>query len=368
MKVLGFMTGTSLDGIDMAVIETDGETIHDLLQHDEYPIPDWVREPVLKATHDALEWPRDRDEPDSFEPARKAVTEYHIEALNRFAKAHDILLESLDLIGVHGQTVHHQRPQKGMIGRTVQLFDSQLFTKAIKRPLVYDFRSNDIAYGGEGAPLAPVYHRALAKRFGLKGDVVIVNLGGVANITVVRGDDLIALDTGPANGMMDLWMQKHQAGRYDKDGQLAAKGQIDPVGLETLLSHHYFQSPPPKSLDRYDFSLETINHLGLEDGLATLSAFTAQSLKAGIDITGAQPQHIVLCGGGRLNSHLVCQIQNLLAPAQVILAEDLGWRGGAIEAEAFAYLAARSYMGLPISYPTTTGVPKALTGGLFRPE
>jgi anhydro-N-acetylmuramic acid kinase len=365
MKIIGFMTGTSLDGIDIALIETDGEAILALGAYDEYPIPDWVRQPVLLATHEAMTWPKGATEPQSFNLARQAVTDLHIKAFERFILENEIDPQSIDLIGVHGQTILHQRPKKGENGRTIQLFEPSRFAEAVKCPVISDFRSNDMQNGGEGAPLAPIYHRALVQRSGLKGDIVVVNLGGVANITVVRDSDLIALDTGPANGMMDLWVQSQSDQRYDKDGALAAKGQVDRAALQALVTHDYFKAPAPKSLDRYDFSLNHVKHLSLEDGLATLSAFTRESLKQGIEITNAKPQSVILCGGGRMNRHLVEGVITDLTPAKVLMAEDLGWRGGAIEAEAFAFLAARSFKGLPLSYPKTTGVKAELSGGII---
>jgi anhydro-N-acetylmuramic acid kinase len=366
MQVLGFMTGTSLDGIDMAVIDTDGKLSLEFGPYFEAPIPEDVRELMLKATKAALNWPRGAPEPELLATACAAITQAHIEAGQAFLAT---LSRSVDLIGVHGQTVLHERPKAGVKGRTLQLFDGQAFADAMGVPVICELRQADIEAGGEAAPLAPVYHQALVAKSGLELPCVVVNLGGVANITYVSQADPLAFDTGPASGMMDLLVQGHDYGRYDEDGRLAARGQPDLSIVEAYMAHDYFSAKPPKSLDRYDFSLDPVAHLSLPDGVATFSAFTVKSLVAGIKLLPQAPKTVVICGGGRQNPHLMTKITQAMSPVKVLKAEDLGWRGGAIEAEAFAYLASRSLQGLPISYPTTTGVQAPMTGGkLYKPK
>ena len=370
MKVLGFMTGTSLDGIDMAVLDTDGEAQLDFGAWAEKPMPPATRTLLEATIKAALQWPRGGEEPAIFAEARSALVDYHLQASGEFLQARGLKYSDFDALGVHGQTVLHERPKGGVKGRTVQLFDGQAFADATGVPVVCDFRQADIEAGGEAAPLAPVYHRALAEAAGLDLPVVVVNLGGVANITLIDENlNLTALDTGPANGLMDQWMRLHKRGDYDHEGQIAALGQVNPAVLATYMAHPYFQAKAPKSLDRYDFTLEGVQGLSVEDGMATLSAFTLHSLLAGISAVGARPKTVILAGGGRHNGFLVSQITAALSPARVISAEALGWRGGAIEAEAFAYMAARTLKGLPISFPGTTGVKAPLTGGrVYRPE
>lgn len=364
MKVLGFMTGTSLDGIDMAVINTDGEAQLDFGPWAELPMPSKTRTLLEATVKDALDWRRGAPEPMIFNEARAALVDWHVQALGDFLAANGLSNGDLDLMGVHGQTVLHERPRDGVPGRTVQLFDGQAFADATGVPVVCDFRQADIAAGGEAAPLAPVYHRALAQKAGLDLPAVVVNLGGVANITLIDESlELTAMDTGPANGLMDQWMRRHGRGDYDFEGRIAATGRAHDDIVAAYMAHPYFQAVAPKSLDRYDFTLDLVAGLSCEDGMATLSAFTVQSLLAGISAIGAQPKSVILAGGGRQNAFLVSQIRHALSPATVILAEDLGWRGGAIEAEAFAYMAVRSLKGLPISFPSTTGVKAPLTGG-----
>jgi anhydro-N-acetylmuramic acid kinase len=364
MKVLGFMTGTSLDGVDMAVLDTDGEAQLIFGPWAEKPMPRATRGVLENAVKAALAWPRGADEPAIFAEARRVIVDLHLQAMDEFLSDNGLNLNDFEAIGVHGQTVLHERPKGGVPGRTVQLFDGRRFAEETGVTVVCDFRQADIAAGGEAAPLAPVYHRALVQAAGLDAPVVVVNLGGVANITVIDEEGgLTALDTGPANGLMDQWMRAHDRGDYDHEGRIAASGRVDEQALAAYMGHPYFAAGAPKSLDRYDFTLATVQHLSFEDGLATLSAFTLQSLLAGIRLTGAQPKTVVLAGGGRHNAFLVARIKAALAPACVVTAEDLGWRGGAIEAEAFAYMAVRRLRGLPISFPGTTGVKTPLTGG-----
>ena len=364
MKVLGFMTGTSLDGVDMAVLETDGEAKLTFGPWAEMPMPVDTRTVLEDTVKAALAWPRGAAEPEIFNRARRLLVDYHLQAATEFTRHNHLKVQDFDALGVHGQTVLHERPKDGVLGRTVQLFDGQLFADLTGVPVVCDFRQADIQAGGEAAPLAPVYHRALVQNAGLDLPLVVVNLGGVANITVLAEDGLTAMDTGPANGLMDQWMRRHNRGDFDHEGRIAASGMVHADVVATYLSHPYFSAKAPKSLDRYDFTLDRIDSLSFEDGMATLSDFTLQSLLLGIRSVGITPETVVLAGGGRHNKHLVDQITAALSPAKVMLAEDLDWRGGAIEAEAFAYMAVRSLKGLPISFPGTTGVKAPLTGGV----
>jgi anhydro-N-acetylmuramic acid kinase len=221
-----------------------------------------------------------------------------------------------------------------------------------------------VAAGGEGAPLAPIYHAALVRRSKLPLPVAVLNLGGVANITLITADEsaLMGFDTGPANGMIDLLVQARTDARYDRDGALASAGRVDEAALARLLDHPYFAAPPPKSLDRFDFSLDPVSALGLEDAAATLTAFTAEGVRLGIAACPEPPTRLIACGGGRHNPALMAALRER-AGVPVTTAEDEGWRGDAIEAEAFAYLAARRARNLPISFPGTTGVPAPMTGG-----
>lgn len=362
------MTGTSLDACDMAILETDGETISAFGAAGERKLSEETRAIALEATHAAMEWPRGAPEPEVFAAAAAAVAREHFEAAEGFLAANGLSWGDIDLMGMHGQTVLHERPQDGRVGRTVQLGDAQWLADAAGVPVAYDFRTADVAAGGEGAPLAPIYHLARAQASGMSAPLAVLNVGGVANVTFWSGgEEIAAFDTGPGNGMIDLLMQSRGAGRYDPDGKYASVGQVDQGVLNGLLAHAYFQAPPPKSLDRYDFSMEPLESLRLEDAAATLVAFTAEAVKLGFEVMGGTPTELVVCGGGRHNPVLMKAFAERLS-VPVTTAEDHGWRGDSIEAEAFAYLAARTVRGLPISYPRTTGVSAPMTGGrIARP-
>jgi anhydro-N-acetylmuramic acid kinase len=363
MRVLGFMTGTSLDAVDMAVLETDGETIQAFGPAGERKLTESVRNLLLKTTDQARAWPRGVPAPAIFAEAEAAVAREHFEAADQFLADHDLEWSDIDLVGMHGQTVLHERPTPERVGRTVQLGDAQGLADRCGVPVAFDFRTADVAAGGEGAPLAPVYHRARALASGLALPVAVLNVGGVANVTLIgEDDDLLAFDTGPGNGMIDLLLQAHGAGRYDEGGRLAASGWVDEEVLQTLFDHPYFAAPPPKSLDRYDFPIDAVADLSLPDAAATLVAFTARTVALGVAQARQRPTALIVCGGGRHNPQIMKAMAEVV-PCPVQAAEAYGWRGDAIEAEAFAYLAARTAKGLPISFPGTTGVKAPMTGG-----
>ena len=363
MRVLGFMTGTSLDAVDMAVLETDGEAISAFGPAGERKLTDATRDIMLEATKQALAWPRGAPEPAIFAEAARAGAEEHFAAAEAFLAANGLAWSDIDLIGMHGQTVLHERPQEGRVGRTAQLGDAGLLARKTGVPVAYDFRTADVAAGGEGAPLAPIYHLARARASGLEAPLAVLNVGGVANVTFWSGgDDIAAFDTGPGNGMIDLMVQARGAGRFDDKGRYASVGQVNAGVLAGLLGHPYFAAPPPKSLDRFDFSLEPLEKLELEDAAATLVAFMAEGVRLGFEMMGQTPTEMIVTGGGRHNPEIMKALAERL-PMPVKTAEEHGWRGDSIEAEAFAYLAARTARGLPISFPKTTGVPMPLTGG-----
>jgi len=368
MRVLGFMTGTSLDAVDMAVLETDGEAIAAFGPAGERKLSDATRDIMLEATQEALAWPRGAPEPAIFAEAARVGAEEHFAAAEGFLAAHGLSWSDLDLIGMHGQTVLHERPKEGKPGRTVQLGDAALLASRTGVPVAFDFRSADMAAGGEGAPLAAIYHVARAQASELAAPLAVLNVGGVANVTFWRGsEEFSAFDTGPGNGMIDLMVQARAAGRFDDKGRYASVGRVNAGVLAGLLAHPYFRAPPPKSLDRFDFSLEPLEPLELEDAAATLVAFMAEGVKLGFETLGEAPTEVIVTGGGRHNPEIMKALTERL-PCPVTAAEDHGWRGDSIEAEAFAYLAARTAKGLPITFPSTTGVKKPMTGGrIVRP-
>lgn len=368
MRVLGFMTGTSLDAVDMAVLETDGETIEAFGPAGERKLSAAARKVILAATEAALAWPRGAPEPEVFAEAAAAVAREHFEAAEAFLEKNDLAWRDIDLIGMHGQTVLHERPEDGRIGRTVQLGDAAWLAEQTGVPVAFDFRSADMAAGGQGAPLAPIYHLARARASEMTPPLAVLNIGGVANVTLWPDvGELVAFDTGPGNGMIDLLCQARGAGRFDDKGNYASVGLVDESILRSLLAHRYFDAPPPKSLDRYEFSLEPLEGLKLEDAAATLVAFTAEAVRMGFEKLETSPREVIVCGGGRHNPEIMKALRERLR-GEVKTAEEVGWRGDSIEAEAFAYLAARTARDLPISFPKTTGVATPMKGGrIVRP-
>jgi len=360
--VAGFMSGTSLDAVDAAMILTDGVQILEFGPVAERKYSPEERAILQDAVNRARAWNWDGEQPD-FSHACQVLTRTHKDAFDKMLESWNGPLPAI--AGIHGQTVLHRRPKDGAKGATLQILDAVNLQAALGVPLAYDFRSADVAAGGEGAPLAPIYHQALLARSGYT-NAAALNLGGVANITICSGDgSLLAFDTGPANGPIDEWIEGHDAGTYDKDGALAGAGRVHEGLLAQVLDHSYFDETPPKSLDRYDFNANLVRGLSLEDGAATLAALCAGSVARGFEYAGTQPDQLIVCGGGRHNPALMAMLAER-APCNVHSAEEAGWRGDSIEAEAFAFLAVRTLRGLPISFPNTTGVKKAMAGGVFR--
>jgi len=365
LRVLGLMSGTSLDGIDLAVLETNGETITAVGAEGSASYRAETLALVKAAIADALQWPRGAPVPPSFAPAEHAITQDHANAIAAFRHQHGFeATGALDLIGFHGQTILHepptaQRPQ----GRTIQLGDGAMLARETGVDVVYDFRTADVAAGGHGAPFAPAYHVARMRAAGLQAPVAALNLGGVANLTWWGGgEDVIAFDCGPANGPLDQWVLAQTGAPMDKDGKLARSGTVHDSVLMFLLDHPFFGEPPPKSLDRYDFGPEAVRGLSPADGAATLAAFTAGAVALGLKQLPTPPTALIVAGGGRKNPAIMAELAARTG-IPLLSAEEAGWRGDAIEAEAFAYLAARSIRGLPLSFPGTTGVPQPKLGG-----
>lgn len=366
--VAGFMSGTSLDAVDGVLIKTDGVKIDEFGPAVERKYTSEERAILQAATDAARDWNWQGSQPEeAFQKARRVVVSTHLDAWSSLISGHD-QADAIALAGVHGQTVVHRRPSETQPGATLQLMDGAGFATAIDCPVAHDFRTADVAAGGEGAPLAPVYHRALLERFN-DGPAVVLNLGGVANITARLADGTImAFDTGPANGPIDEWVAGHDRGVADIGGAFAAAGKVHAGLLSDLLSHQWFEMPPPKSLDRYDFNASMARGLLFEDGAATLTAFTAKAVAEGLKHLPETPQTVIACGGGRHNPVLMKELADAL-PCPLLSAEQAGWRGDSIEAEAFAFLAVRTLRGLPISWPNTTGVSGPMTGGVVtRPS
>lgn len=356
MLAIGLMSGTSLDGIDAAVIESDGETISRRLGG-------------ITVSYDVDFRARLRDCLGHMEPTPSIamvdaeLTDLHAAAVTELLTALGLTSADIGLIGFHGHTLTHD-PEHCF---TWQLGDGGRLAAATGVNVVCDFRSADVAAGGQGAPLAPAYHRALAEA--VEKPIAVLNLGGVANATWIGvGGEMLAFDTGPANALLDDWINDRTGKPFDEDGATAASGTVDKALLTQWLGNPYFERPPPKSLDRDAFDISTAAGLSTEDGAATLAAFTLESIAAAARHFPAPPTRWLVTGGGRRNTYLMNALAERFGlPVDPV--EQLGWNGDLLEAEAFAYLAIRSAAGLPISWLGTTGVAQPLTGGrTFRAQ
>lgn len=359
ITAIGLMSGTSMDGIDAAVIRTDGVAVVEPISALTVPYsPEFRRElqGVLGGKGPV-------------ERVGKALTGKHADAVLAVLKASDLSADDIAVIGFHGHTILHEPENR----RTWQIGDGALLASLTAIDVVADFRGNDVAAGGEGAPFAPIYHAAVAP-----GDrpLCVLNIGGVANVTWIGEgasvaddtvfDHLLAFDTGPGNALIDDWVAAHCGAPFDRDGAIAASGAIDAARLETLMDHPYFDRTPPKSLDRDAFSVEMLAGLSPADGAATLTAYTVAAIERARAHLPAPPRRWIVSGGGRHNGFLMGLLGERLG-SPVVSAELAGLDGDAIEAQAFAYMAVRSLRGLPLSGPSTTGVPKPIAGGsLYR--
>ncbi len=352
LTAIGLMSGTSADGIDAAIIRTDGHTIRHTGAFVTHPYPAETRAAIL-----ALAAEPERAGLDPLLELEAAITQAHADAVRAVLAQTGLEASAIDVVGFHGQTVLH-RPQYRF---TRQLGDGAALSAMLGIPVVNRFRHADIEAGGQGAPLVPVFHAALAKE--IDGPLAVLNLGGVGNITYIDGETLIAFDTGPGNALIDDWVRTQTGAFFDEGGALARGGRVDEERLAALLSSPFFDAPPPKSLDRNSFAVDVLAGLSLEDGAATLSAFTVAATARAREHLPQAPLRWLVCGGGRHNAALMAGLQHSLqVPVDPV--EVVGWDGDALEAQAFGFLAVRSLAGLPLSLPATTGVPHPMTGGV----
>lgn len=367
------MSGTSLDGIDVAALRTDGHQILEVGPAETFPYDQALRGAIrhcLGVTDPAV-----------LAPVAAEVTAAHAAAVAGFLQRHGLRPDAVAVVGFHGHTVHHDPA----LGVTVQIGDGAALAAMLGIDIVYDFRTADMRAGGQGAPLVPVYHAALAA--GLERPLAVLNIGGVANLTYLgprsgpsgsrgqggngRGGDLLAgellaFDTGPGNALIDDWLQRHRGVPLDRDGALAADGQVATGLVEKFLNQEWFRRPPPKSLDRNAFALSLVEGLSPADGAATLAEMTAAAVAAAVRHLPEPPLRWLVCGGGRRNPVLMRSLRRRLQ-APVAKVEEAGWDGDALEAQAFAFLAMRRLRGLPITAPGTTGAARPQPGGRIVP-
>jgi anhydro-N-acetylmuramic acid kinase len=355
LGAIGVISGTSMDGIDVALIRSDGETRVEPGAGATFPYPSEVKRALqaVIADPEAARGPLD--------DLQRAVTDSHVAAVIAYMEQYGVAREDVGLVGMHGQTVLH-RPHERF---TRQLCDGARASRLLGIDVVNDFRAADVAAGGQGAPFVPLYHAAICA--GLERPLMILNLGGVGNVTWLgAGGEIVAFDTGPANALIDDFVARRRGLSHDEGGALAAAGSIDQAVLASLMSDSYFDLAPPKSLDRNHFHAlaRQVEKLGDEDGAATLAAFTIEASAAALRHVDARPSRWLVCGGGRRNLTFMKALGARLE-ARIEPIEAIGYDGDVIEAQCFAYLALRSRRGLPLSLPTTTGAPRPMRGGVF---
>jgi anhydro-N-acetylmuramic acid kinase len=350
VKAIGLMSGTSLDGVDVALIETDGERIAGFGPTGYRPYTDTEQALLRQALQEGAALIDRTARPGVLAQADAFVTRVHAETVEAFLATEHIDKAGIAVIGFHGQTVLARR---------------------LDMTVVHDFRAADVAAGGQGAPLVPAFHQALARDLKRPHPIAVLNVGGVANVTFVDGGDPIACDTGPGNALIDDFMRARTGAPLDRDGDQAARGRVDQAFVARVLEAGFFAQPCPKSLDRNAFAFTNIGlpDFSIADGAATLSALTAAAVARVVPHLPAAPSGWIVAGGGARNPTLMRMLAERLRPATVETADAVGWSSQAIEAQAFAYLAVRTLNGLPITFPATTGVKQPLPGGvLVRPR
>ena len=366
---IGLMSGTSMDGIDLAVAATDGADFVERGPSHFVPYEAVFRQRIEASLEDAKSISERLERPGDLAALEREITLRHATAVEAFRSSLSGRWAEVALIGFHGQTVLH-RPERGL---TVQLGDGALLASRTGLPVVHDMRANDMRHGGQGAPLVPAYHAALAHS--LPADlrtrlpVAFVNIGGISNVTwVPEKGDPVAFDSGPGNALIDQWVAREGGLPFDENGMIASEGAVIQVVVETYLANPFFSRAAPKSLDRNDFTLDLVAGLELADGARTLAALSAEAILRAAEHMPSVPNLWIVCGGGRKNPHIVGDLRRGAERrgGLVILAEDAGLDGDSMEAEAWAYLAVRSKRGMPLTFPKTTGCRMPVTGGVLN--
>ena len=358
---LGLMSGTSGDGVDASIIQSDGDTEYKVILDKYFKYSQEIYENI-HSLKDKINNSKDlknlSKESNSLE---EKITIFHANAANEIFKKNK---NKIDFIGFHGQTIFHNAKER----ISKQLGDGKLLSKLTKKTVIYNFRENDLKNGGQGAPLAPIFHKLMVKKNKIKLPVCVLNLGGIANVSLIEtyNDDFFSSDVGPGNCLIDEWMRKNSEAEYDKDGSTAQAGKINKKIFDTLIMNITKKNKLRLSLDSKDFDLSFVDGLSLQDGAATLTEFTSKNIVNYFSsfFEKEKKWQIIVCGGGRKNKFLMkCLKDSMLKNISLQLIDDYGIDGDFVESQAFAYLAIRSFLNLPISFPKTTGVNKPCVGG-----
>lgn len=357
--MIGTMSGTSMDGIDVALLETDGEQT--LTPGAGYFQPYSKEERgMIQAAIAACKGAQGR-ESSAVRDAEEMITAAHLRAIKSLIENENLKAEDIALVGFHGQTLLHAPHQ----GTTIQIGDGQKLADHLGIAVAYDFRSEDVAKGGEGAPLVPVFHQAILKNAGVEMPAAIVNIGGVSNVTIVTDDALVAFDCGPGNALIDDWMKSRTSKTFDQWGRVAGEGRVNEIIVGQWLENPYFSRKPPKSLDRNAFDVMAIDRASLADGAASLTAFSARAIARSIAPYGIKTLYV---SGGGAHNRTMMRMLGAASSLEPRMMDALDFDGDFLEAQAFAYLSARVEAGLPLTFPGTTGVSEPTGGGkIARP-
>ncbi|MDM8344020.1 anhydro-N-acetylmuramic acid kinase [Pseudochrobactrum sp. sp1633] len=365
-RAIGLMSGTSMDGIDLALIATDGEQVVERIASGSMTYSDAFRARLKQGLVDARALQQRDERIGILEKLEHDLTLLHAVAVQDFLFANGLSANDVDVIGFHGQTVLH-RPDDAL---TVQIGDGALLAQETGIDVVYDMRAEDMRHNGQGAPLIPAYHAALAHNLEQQPDmpVVFVNIGGISNLTYVdETGRLAAFDSGPGNMLIDQWMELHGQGSFDAGGALALNGKTDAVLTAHYLSNAFFTGNQRRSLDRGDFAVPEKGVVSVQDGARTLAYVAAASILQSAAHLPQKPRSYVVSGGGRKNAAIMAELSELAQAegAVVIDADSAGLDGDSMEAEAWGYLAVRSLKDLPLTYPSTTGCDTPVSGGVL---
>ena len=359
--VIGLMSGTSADGVDASLIQSNGENQIDIISNFYLPYEASVKNDI-RNLKERINTPKDLEiNKNEIASLTNIITLNHAKAVERIINKNKISNNSIDLIGFHGQTIYHSHQNKV----SNQLANPGLLNSLTQTRVVYNFREEDINKGGQGAPLTPIYHKAIYNKINLKDPVVFLNIGGISNLTFMDNlNHMISFDCGPGNCLIDKFIQIKSKGKinFDLDGQMASKGQVNEIILENYLNDSFYNLKPPKTLDVNDFSLSMIRGLSDEDSVCTLTELTARTFVDSLNYLKRLPKKIFLLGGGRKNKFLTNRIKEL-SKINVENIDQTGFDGDFIESQAFAYIALRTFLKKKNSFPSTTGVAEACVGG-----
>ena len=358
---LGLMSGTSADGVDASIIQSNGDTEYKVILDKYFKYSQSIYQNIHNLKEKINNSKDLKNLSEKIQPLEKEITLFHLKVVNEIIENSET---NIDFLCFHGQTIFHNAKEK----ISKQLGDGKLLSKLTKKSVIYDFRQNDLKNGGHGAPLTPIFHKLLKKKIGLK-EVTFVNIGGIANITSISNDDSMAgTDIGPGMCLIDRWVRKKSKKNYDENGILARSGKINKLILDKLIKNfnkkeNILDKNTIQSFDTKYFDFSFVNNLSLEDGLATLTEFTAKIIISAIKAENRYKEKIILCGGGRKNGFLVERLKK--NTNRIKLIDEYKIDGDFVESQAFAYLATRSFLKLPISFPETTGVKEPCSGGII---